>query len=150
VYELVDDDATRELGNRLSREVRAGDVILLEGPLGAGKTSLVRAIVDALGGDAAEVCSPTFVLHETYAVEARGLRRVHHLDLYRLRGRRDAPFHELGLDEAIEDPEAATAIEWPEELEWAPGDAARVLRVALAYSGTGRRARVEWVEGGGR
>lgn len=146
VLELADEGATEKLGVQLAGRLRAGDVILLEGPLGAGKTTLVRAVVAALGGDAGEVCSPTFVLHETYKLAGQDLSRLHHVDLYRLRGRRSAPFHELGLDEAIEDPAAATAIEWPEELGWVPGVSGRVIRVVFEYSGEGRRVSVEWDE----
>lgn len=145
VADLVDENVTGDFGRLLAEMLRAGDVILLTGPLGAGKTTLVRAMVAALGGDPAEVCSPTFVLHETYAVAAGALRRFHHVDLYRLRGRTAAPYHELGLEEAIEDRAAVTAIEWPDELGWEPGAGTRVLRVALEYHGEGRRARVELV-----
>jgi len=139
---LPDEAATDALGARLATRVRAGDVVLLEGPLGAGKTTLVRAMVAALGGDPNEVCSPTFVIQESYAIRGPGLRRLHHLDLYRLRGRPGAAFHEVGLLEAIEDPEAVTAVEWPEELGWQATGTLRGLRVVLAYEGDGRSARV--------
>jgi tRNA threonylcarbamoyladenosine biosynthesis protein TsaE len=72
---------TEEYGAVLGAVLRRGDVLVLEGPLGAGKTCLVRGIVAGAGGSAAGVRSPTFVLHQPH----RGTRiTVHHLDLYRL------------------------------------------------------------------
>ena len=142
---LADAAATEALGARLSSFLRPGDLVLLEGPLGAGKTTLVRGMVAALGGEASEVCSPTFVLLESYAVEAGPLRRVHHADLYRLRGRRAAPLEEVGLGEALDDPGAVTAVEWPESWAWLGGLASRVLRVRLAHEGDGRSASAEWL-----
>jgi tRNA threonylcarbamoyl adenosine modification protein YjeE len=73
--------ATEALGTALGGVLRRGDVLVLEGPLGAGKTCLVRGIVAGAGGDDAAVRSPTFVLHQPH----RGaFIIVHHLDLYRL------------------------------------------------------------------
>jgi len=144
--ELPDADATDALGASLAGRLVAGDLILLEGPLGAGKTTLVRGLVAALGGDPAEVCSPTFVLLETYEVGTVAIRRVHHADLYRLRGQPAAPWDEVGLGDALDDPEAVTAVEWPESWSWAGGDDCRVLRVRLAFDGDARIAEVTWVQ----
>ncbi len=74
-------DATERYGSALGRVLRSGDVLVLEGPLGAGKTCLVRGIVVGAGGDAAAVRSPTFVLHQPHRAAAL---TVHHVDLYRL------------------------------------------------------------------
>lgn len=144
--ELPDTPATEALGARLAPFLRPGDLILLEGPLGAGKTTLVRGLVAALGGDAVEVCSPTFVLLETYALSAGDIRRLHHADLYRLRGRDAAPLHEVGLGEVLEDPDGVTAVEWPESWAWLGGLAQRVLRVRLDYRDDARSALVEWLD----
>ncbi len=80
---LVSDspEATERFGAALGAVLREGDVLVLEGPLGAGKTCLVRGMVSGAGGDPTAVRSPTFVLHQPH--RARGLT-VHHLDLYRL------------------------------------------------------------------
>jgi tRNA threonylcarbamoyladenosine biosynthesis protein TsaE len=144
--ELATEEATEALGAELAGSLRAGDLVLLEGPLGAGKTTLVRGIVAALGGDPAEVCSPTFILLETYAVGAGSIRRVHHADLYRLRGRPDAPLDEVGLGDVLDDPDAVTVIEWPECWAWSGGAGSRVARVRLDYAGDGRVALVEGLE----
>ncbi|MGD1148376.1 MAG: tRNA (adenosine(37)-N6)-threonylcarbamoyltransferase complex ATPase subunit type 1 TsaE [Thermoanaerobaculaceae bacterium] len=146
---LPDAAATEALGARLAPFLRPGDLILLEGALGAGKTTLVRGLVAALGGDPAEVCSPTFVLLESYAVSAGGIRRFHHADLYRLRGQRSAPLDEVGLGDAIDDPDAVTAVEWPESWEWLGGLAHRVLRVRLDHRNDTGSARVEWLDAKG-
>jgi tRNA threonylcarbamoyl adenosine modification protein YjeE len=143
---LPDAAATEALGGRIAALLRLGDLLLLEGPLGAGKTTLVRGLVAALGGDPGEVCSPTFVLLESYAVPAVPIARVHHADLYRLRGRPSAPWDEVGLGDALEDPVAITAVEWPESWSWLGGYASRVLRVRLAYLGDGRQAQVRLEE----
>jgi tRNA threonylcarbamoyl adenosine modification protein YjeE len=144
---LADEEATEALGATLAADLRPGDLVLLEGPLGAGKTTLVRGLVAALGGDPAEVCSPTFVLLETYEVASSAIRRLHHADLYRLRGQRAAPWDEVGLGDALDDPEAVTAVEWPESWSWPGGEDRRVLRVRLAHAGDGRLAHLGWQEG---
>lgn len=140
--ELPDAAATEALGARLAGGLEPGDLLLLEGPLGGGKTTLVRGLVRALGGDPAEVCSPTFVLVETYDVRAAGIRRVHHADLYRVRGRAGAPWGELGLGEMLDDPHAVVAVEWPESWAWEGRLAGRVIRVRLAFAGDARTAAV--------
>lgn len=141
---LADAQATEELGQRLAAVLEPGDLLLLEGPLGAGKTTLVRGVVAALGGDPAEVASPTFILMETYEVRHELIARVHHADLYRLRGRKTSgPWDEIGLGEVIDDPAGVTAVEWPEEWPWLGALGRRVLRVQLAHAGDSRTARVE-------
>jgi len=139
---LADEEATEALGATLAEHLSPGDLVLLEGPLGAGKTTLVRGLVAALGGDPAEVCSPTFVLLETYEIGAVAIRRLHHADLYRLRGQAAAPWDEVGLGDALDDPEAVTAVEWPESWSWSGAEDRRVLRVRLAYEGEGRVAKL--------
>jgi tRNA threonylcarbamoyl adenosine modification protein YjeE len=141
---LADEAATETLGARLAELVRPGDLLLLEGPLGAGKTTLVRGLVAALGGDPGEVCSPTFILLETYSVHAGSIVRVHHADLYRLRGRAAAPWDEVGIGECLDDRGAITAVEWPESWRWSGGVDDRVMRLTLAYDGDARRAEVRW------
>jgi tRNA threonylcarbamoyl adenosine modification protein YjeE len=143
-HELADREATEALGGVIAARLAPGDVILLEGPLGTGKTTLVRGLVAALGGDPAEVCSPTYVLLESYTVHRGAIRRLHHADLYRLRGHPAAPLDEVGLGEAVEDAAAVTAIEWPEEWPWLAEGTTSTVRVLLEMAGEGRRAQVGW------
>jgi len=144
---LPDAPATEAFGASLAGLLRPGDLLLLEGPLGTGKTTLVRGLVAALGGDAGEVCSPTFVLLETYAVRGEAIARVHHADLYRLRGRPMAPWDEVGLGDALDDAAAITAVEWPEAWRWPGAPGARTVRVSLSFAGDGRIATGDLVSG---
>jgi len=128
--ELVDQEATRQLGAALASRVRAGDAIALVGDLGAGKTTLVGGLVEALGGQPAS--SPTFALVNEY----RGGRLiVWHVDLYRIDRATELP--ELGLDEVIGDPRGICVIEWADKFSVMPPDH---LRVELAHAGDRRTA----------
>jgi tRNA threonylcarbamoyladenosine biosynthesis protein TsaE len=98
---------TVELARAFAAGLRAGDVVLLEGALGAGKTSFVRGLAAGLGIDPAEVTSPTFTLLHEY----RGGRlTLYHADLYRLER---AEAGELGLEETAD---GVLAVEWPARL----------------------------------
>ena len=97
-----------ELGRRLAGLARPGDVITLEGPLGAGKTSIARGLLAALGL-AGEAPSPSFAIVQPYAPPEVRLP-VLHVDLYRIDDPRE--MDELGLDEARYD--SALLIEWAE------------------------------------
>lgn len=107
---LEDEAATMRLGQAIARVLRAGDAVLLSGTLGAGKSTLARALIRALTNVDEEVPSPTFTLVQSYQAAAF---TIAHFDLYRLHGA-DEVF-ELGLDEALD--EGAALIEWPQRLE---------------------------------
>jgi tRNA threonylcarbamoyladenosine biosynthesis protein TsaE len=122
---------TEAFGRQLSSRLAAGDVVLLEGELGAGKTTLIRGLADGLAGDPDEVSSPSFVIIQCYECGAPGIERLHHVDLYRL-AERTADLRELGIEEVLSDPEAVTAVEWPKAAiaVWIPADA-RLWRIQL-------------------
>ena len=126
---LPDLHATARLAAAVAALARPGDAILLEGPLGAGKTAFARAFLRAAAGDPAlEVPSPTFTLVQSYATR---IGTVHHFDLWRLNGP-DA-LAELGWDEARDD---IVLVEWPDRLgDQRPSDA---LTIALRPAPTGR------------
>ncbi len=130
---LADEAATEALGQALAPLVRRGDAICLTGPLGAGKSTLARALVRALTTPDEEVPSPTFTLVQTYDAPQFTLA---HFDLYRLVDPDEA--YEIGLDEALED--GAALIEWPERLEGHLP--AQRLDIELIPEGAGRRARL--------
>jgi tRNA threonylcarbamoyladenosine biosynthesis protein TsaE len=130
---LPDEAATARLGAAIARALRPGEAVCLSGPLGAGKSTLARALIRALTTPDEDVPSPTFTLVQLY--ESRTLK-IAHFDLYRLTSPQEA--YEIGLDEALED--GAVVIEWPERLEGAlPADR---LDVEIALDGTGREARL--------
>jgi tRNA threonylcarbamoyladenosine biosynthesis protein TsaE len=106
--------ATERLGAALAAGLRPGDVLVLTGPLGAGKTRLVAGLARGLGATA-RVRSPSFTLLNEY----RGRLPLHHLDLYRLEG---AEVDGLGLEELVED--GVLVAEWGERLPgWLRADA---------------------------
>jgi tRNA threonylcarbamoyladenosine biosynthesis protein TsaE len=112
------EQATIELGARLARTLGPGDVVLLEGELGAGKTAFVRGLAVGLGAPEEDVSSPTFTLVQEY----RGRLPFLHADLYRISG---AEADELGLDEL--GPDGVVAIEWAAKLVHKPAGAVEVL-----------------------
>jgi tRNA threonylcarbamoyl adenosine modification protein YjeE len=124
---LADADATTALGQRLATLLRPGDTLLIDGPIGAGKTHLARAAIQAMlaaEGRWEEVPSPTFTLVQTYDLEATDLV---HADLYRLGG--PEGLDDIGLSDQIG--RAICLIEWPDRLgSLAPPDA---IVIALAY-----------------
>jgi tRNA threonylcarbamoyladenosine biosynthesis protein TsaE len=122
---------TEALGRRLAMLARPGDAILLEGPIGAGKSCLARAFIRAALGRQEEVPSPTFTLVQVYEAEGAG---IWHADLYRLTHPDEV--WELGLDDAFRT--SICLVEWPDRLGGhLPADA---LTIRLAVQGDGRRA----------
>lgn len=140
---LPDLAAMTGFGARIAERLRVGDVVALEGGLGAGKTTLARAIIGALGYQG-EVPSPTFTIVETY--EAPPLRLpVVHADFYRLE--RPQEVEEIGLDDYRES--AALIAEWP-DLAGGFGQEASCLSILLEIEDRGRIAIVkgaaDWLE----
>lgn len=132
VVALPDLAATARLAAALARLARPGDVIALEGPLGAGKTTFARAFIDALGGRE-EVPSPTFTLVQLYELAPAP---VWHFDLYRIV--KPEEVYELGLEEALA--EGICLIEWPERLGALLPAERLDLRLDFALGTTGRDA----------
>jgi len=130
---LADEAATGRLGRAIAGVLGHGEAVCLEGPLGAGKSTLARALVRALTTPDEDVPSPTFTLVQFY----EGPRlSVAHFDLYRLTSPDEA--YEIGLDEALED--GAAVIEWPGRLEGRlPADR---LDIEIHIEGDARRARL--------
>ena len=111
VFEGLDEAALERLAAKVAEALRPGDVVVLSGEVGSGKTTFVRAAADALGV-AERVTSPTYQLARGYegAVDGRAVT-VNHLDLYRLEGLEDRDA--LELDDYL-DPGAVTFVEWAE------------------------------------
>jgi len=108
-YITHSEEETADVAREVAQTLRKGDVLLLSGNLGAGKTAFVRGLADGLGIDPDEVSSPTFTLVHEYRA---GRLRLYHADLYRLER---AATGDLGLEEmGVED--GVLAIEWPDRL----------------------------------
>lgn len=105
-------EETFAFGEQLASELRGGDVVLLHGGLGAGKTLLTKGMVHALGFDVDEVTSPSFSLVNLYRTDEHN---IYHIDLWRIDEGGDAAFA-VGLDEILDDPQAIVIIEWAERL----------------------------------
>jgi tRNA threonylcarbamoyladenosine biosynthesis protein TsaE len=129
---LPDIKATQQLGIKLAKNLTVGSVILLEGDLGAGKTTLVQGIGQGLG-IAESIVSPTFTLINEYT---EGSIPLYHLDLYRLE-----PQEVIGLNletywEGIEVTPGIVAIEWAERMPYLPDS---YLKICLTHSDNGTR-----------
>lgn len=104
---------TFDLGEKIGESLTGGEMILLSGGLGAGKTLLTKGILHALDFDVDEVTSPSFTLVNLYKTEKFD---VFHIDLWRIDERSDAA-SAVGLSEILEDEKAVTIIEWSERLK---------------------------------
>lgn len=114
---VTSEEETANVAVRLAAQLWPGDVLCLRGDLGAGKTTLTRALVAALGSPA-PVSSPTFTLVHEYK---GGCLPIWHVDAYRLRSADDTA--DIGLDEVFLTGEGVVVIEWPERIEAAlPND----------------------------
>ena len=118
---------TAALGRDLGRRLQPGAVVLLQGPLGAGKTAFARGLAEGLGADGEDVSSPTFTIVQEY----RGRVPVQHVDLYRLT---PAEVDDLGLEDLMEG--SVLAVEWPDRWRSAPPEA---IVVTLELAGEDRR-----------
>lgn len=115
------------LGARIAEMLAPGMVVGLSGDLGAGKTTLVRGILQHLCGDI-EVPSPTYTIVQTYDTQ---IGEIWHCDMYRLQRPEDA--YELGLLDAFED--AICLIEWPDKLGSIMPDDSRVIKIEMTEKG---------------
>jgi tRNA threonylcarbamoyladenosine biosynthesis protein TsaE len=130
---------TFDLGERIGEKLSGGEILLLSGPLGAGKTVLVKGVAHALGIDEQDVTSPSFTLVNPH----RGRLRLYHIDLYRLDEGASAA-HAVDLGEILADEDAVVIIEWAERMGLYPlpeetwsisitGDGAKPRRISISH-----------------
>lgn len=131
---LPDLAATIRIGQKISSDLAAGDIVKITGPLGAGKTALVRGIVLGLGGDPDSVHSPTFsIVHEVKTPSVL----INHCDFYRLGG--DPDLEDFGGLEFFS-PEKLHLIEWPEKIRlWQSITSNRLFSADLQYDSSHRK-----------
>lgn len=133
--EFLSRDATEtfNLGKQIGAQLNGGEILLLEGPLGTGKTIFVKGIAAALDIDPEEVTSPSFTLVNPYV----GRLPLFHIDLYRLDEGASAA-HAVDLEEVLSDERAVVAIEWAERLGNYPLPP-NVWRIKIAGDGEAAR-----------
>lgn len=124
---------TFKLGVKIGEQLAGGEILLLNGSLGAGKTVLVKGIAHALGVDEDDVSSPSFTLVNPY----EGRLLLYHIDLYRLDEGASAA-HAVDLDELLSDEDAVTVIEWADRLGSYPLPAG-VWRITIMGDGDAPR-----------
>ena len=138
---LAAPEDTARLGRWLATCLRPGDTVLLQGPIGSGKSHLARSVIQSWLGRLEEVPSPTFTLVQTYG---EGANEIWHADLYRLSHPDEVI--ERGLEDAFG--RAICLIEWPERLGRATP--ASALRIDFLQDGEGRRVvlagSADWAE----
>ncbi|MEG3911128.1 tRNA (adenosine(37)-N6)-threonylcarbamoyltransferase complex ATPase subunit type 1 TsaE [Microcoleus sp. w2-18bC1] len=132
---LPDSEATRKFGVVLGRSLPAGTLILLQGDLGAGKTTLVQGIAEGLG-ISESIESPTFTLINEYF---GGRIPLYHLDLYRLEPEEVEALHLESYWDGLEMDLGIVAIEWAERLQYKPEN---YLQISLSYLDNGRQLEV--------
>lgn len=126
---------TMDLGAAIGRQLKGGEVLALVGPLGSGKTHLIKGIAAGAGAeDRTEVNSPTFVIINEYA----GRLRVYHIDAYRITSL--AEFEMLGFDDLLS-PESVVVIEWADKVEGIVSQT-HPIRIDLRHEGRTRRTMV--------
>lgn len=135
-------EETRLAGAEFARLLKGGDLVLLSGDLGSGKTTFAQGIARGLG-TSATVQSPTFTLVAEYGSGSTGLELVH-MDLYRLETQGEVA--SAGLDEYLDRPDSVTVVEWPERY---PGfDLEPAWRVAVRHEGDAtRQIEAVWSDG---
>jgi len=120
-------EETFTLARSIGEQLKGGEVFLLKGDLGAGKTVFAKGLAAGLGIASADVTSPSFTLVNVH----EGRLRFYHVDLYRL----EAGAHQgLGLEEILDDDKAVTVIEWAERLGFVPSRATVVEMLYVSAS----------------
>ena len=128
------------LGEKIAAELKGGDVILLYGELGAGKTTLTKGIALGLGIER-NIVSPTFTLMQIYKMKNEKIKMKNfvHIDTYRLENEKQ--LIEIGAEDYIGDPETVCVIEWPEKVGGLL-EGKRVKKIFLEVEGGGRMVKI--------
>lgn len=133
IWNIKAPDQWKRVASHIAAKLRDGDILAIQGPLGAGKTTFVQALAHALGAKRAPK-SPTFSMLRTYAVNRNGLTRLLHVDAYRIEN--EADLLPLDLDEELLIPGTVLAIEWPKNIpRWLSGRSVHRLNIEMRKEG---------------
>ena len=127
VIALADEAATEALGEKIARELKAGDFIALDGELGAGKTCFVRGLARGLGIDSHRVASPTYVTMQTYS---GGRLPLIHIDVWRMKESNE--LETIGWDELLTDQSGVIVVEWAKKITGALPQ--KRIQIQIAFS----------------
>ena len=135
---------TKILGSEFSKKLKAGDIILLFGQLGSGKTTFVQGVAEGLGV-ANRIVSPSFVLIRTHSVNQGDIKNLNHIDLYRVE--KPQELTNLGLNELINEEGSVTFIEWADRLVDLKQD--KIYKIYVKYlNGNEREITIGYYEFG--
>ena len=133
-----------ELAGKIAQKLKPNDVLALYGELGSGKTTFTRFLVKALGFDT-RVQSPTFILVRNYTKSEGSIKKIFHIDLYRLKSVNEVL--EIGINEMIDEDKSVTVIEWPEIYEQMLPE--KTIRMYFEYADKDtRKVTSEHIDGG--
>jgi tRNA threonylcarbamoyladenosine biosynthesis protein TsaE len=107
-------EQTLEIGQQIASTLVGGDILLMYGDLGAGKTTLTKGIAKGLGVDN-DITSPTFTLMNMYPVDVGNIKQLVHIDTYRMEDAQE--LLDIGVEDYLGSPDTVTIIEWPEKIE---------------------------------
>jgi len=126
-------DETNKVAEDLVSKLKGKSVIALSGNLGAGKTTFVKAIANKLGVEE-NVTSPTFVLMKLYNTKDEKIKKIIHVDCYRLDGKED--LYEIGLEDYLEYKDSLVVIEWADKIVNLPDD---IIKINIKIIGENKR-----------
>lgn len=116
-YTTTSTDETIDVGRQIASKLNEGDVVLLQGDLGAGKTTFVKGIADYFGINPDDIVSPTFTLMQIYNTDIQNseIKNIVHIDTYRLE--EEKQLLDIGAEDYVGNKETISFIEWPEKLD---------------------------------
>lgn len=125
---------TQKLGEEFVSKLEPGDILYLYGDLGSGKTTFVKGIASGLGIKS-RIISPTFVVLRTHLTSNKKIKKIYHLDLYRLENKKEV--ENIALDDLFSDTDTITIIEWPELLSEYQGK--NIYKITFSYGSENTR-----------
>ena len=141
IYKTKSENELINLGYKIAEKIKGGDIVLLYGDLGAGKTTMTKGIAKHFGID--EVVSPTFTLMQTYEVDKSASSQASkfvHIDTYRLENEED--LIEIGVEDYLGEENTICVVEWPEKIEGLLKDK-KIIKITIEHSDNGRMVSME-------